>query len=172
MREPHRQTAEEVLAALHTNARSGLSRMEVERRLARYGRNELDAATPRSEWLKFFDQFTDVLVLLLIAAAAISAAIWLHERGTTLPYEALAIVAIVILNAVMGYTQEARAERAAAALQEMSAARSSVVRDGDRQSIPAVELVPGDIILIEEGGTVPADARLIQCAWATRSQRA
>lgn len=163
-REPHRQTAEEVLAALHADARSGLNRTEVERRLARYGRNELDVAAPRSEWLKFCDQFNDVLVLVLIAAGAISAAIWLHERGTALPYEALAIVAIVILNALMGYIQEARAERAAAALQEMSAARSSVIRDGVRQSIPAAELVPGDIILIAEGDTVPADARLLQCA--------
>lgn len=162
VREPHRQTVEEVLAALHTDAQSGLSQIEVKRRLADNGKNELDVATPRPEWLKFLDQFTDVLVLLLIVAAIISTAIWLYERDTTLPYEAIAIIAIVILNALMGYIQEARAERAAAALREMSAARSNVIRDGERQSIQAAELVPGDIVLIEEGDTIPADARLIQ----------
>jgi Ca2+-transporting ATPase len=160
--EPHRQTAEQVLAELQTQADSGLSQADAEQRLARYGRNELASAAPRSEWLKFFDQFTNVLVLLLIIAAAISAAIWLHERDTALPYEALAIAAIVILNALMGYIQEARAERAAAALREMAAARSTVIRDGERQSVPAAEIVPGDVIVIAEGDTIPADARLIQ----------
>jgi Ca2+-transporting ATPase len=162
MCEPHRQKAEDVVAALHTDTRCGLSGMELARRLARYGRNELAATAPRPGWLKFLDQFTDVLVLLLIAAAIISAAIWLHERDTALPYEAIAIIAIVVLNALMGYIQEARAERAAAALREMSAARSNVIRDGERQSIPAAELVPGDIIVVAEGDTIPADARLIE----------
>jgi Ca2+-transporting ATPase len=162
--DPHRQTVVEVLAGLHTDAKCGLSGAEVARRLARYGRNELAATVPRPEWLKFLDQFADVLVLLLIAAATISVAIWLHERETALPYEAIAIIAIVMLNALMGYIQEARAERAAAALREMSAARSYVIRDGERQGIPAAELVPGDIIVVAEGDTVPADARLIESA--------
>ncbi|MFG1304740.1 cation-translocating P-type ATPase [Xanthobacter autotrophicus] len=159
---PYRQPPETVLAALATDPRSGLAQAEAERRLAQHGRNVLETAPPRPQWLKFFDQFTDVLVLLLIVAAAISAAIWLHERDTALPYEAFAIFAIVILNAVMGYVQEARAERAAAALRQLSAMRASVVRDGERCSIPAAELVPGDIIHIAEGDTVPADARLIE----------
>ncbi|WP_454624407.1 cation-translocating P-type ATPase [Bradyrhizobium cenepequi] len=162
MHEAHRQTAAETVAALHTDARRGLSSAEAERRLARDGRNELDAVPPRPEWLKFLDQFTDVLVLLLIAAAIISVAIWLNERDTALPYEAIAILAIVLLNALMGYIQEARAERAAAALREMSAAHANVVRDGARRNIPAAELVPGDIIIIAEGDTIPADARLIE----------
>jgi len=160
--EPYRQSAEEVIAALKTQPLSGLSPAEAARRLAHYGRNELDAAPPRPQWLKFLDQFTDVLVLLLLAAAMISAVIWLQERDTALPYEALAIFAIVILNALMGYVQEARAERAAAALRQLSATHSSVIRDGDRRSIPAAELVPGDIVLITEGDTIPADARLIE----------
>ena len=160
--EPYRQTAEEVVAALKTQPQSGLSLTEAARRLEHYGRNELDAVPPRPQWLKFLDQFTDVLVLLLLAAAMISAVIWLQERDTTLPYEALAIFAIVILNALMGYIQEARAERAAAALRQMSATHSSVIRDGDRRSIPAAELVPGDIVFIAEGDTIPADARLIE----------
>jgi len=162
--EPYRQSAEEVIAALKTQPMYGLGSTEAARRLAHYGRNELDAAPPRPQWLKFLDQFTDVLVLLLLAAAMISAVIWLQERDTALPYEALAIFAIVLLNALMGYIQEARAERAAAALRQLSATHSSVIRDGDRRSIPAAELVPGDIVLIAEGDTIPADARLIESA--------
>ncbi|MDX3966312.1 MAG: cation-translocating P-type ATPase [Bradyrhizobium sp.] len=160
--EPYRQTVEQVIAALKTQPRSGLSPTEAARRLTHYGRNELDAVPPRPQWLKFLDQFTDVLVLLLLAAAMISAVIWLQERDTALPYEALAIFAIVILNALMGYIQEARAERAAAALRQLSATHSNVIRDGDRQSILAAELVPGDIVLITQGDTIPADARLIE----------
>jgi Ca2+-transporting ATPase len=159
--EPHRKSAEEVLTALRTDADRGLTEAEAERRLARIGANELDSAEPRPEWRKFLDQFLDILVLLLIAAAGISAAIWLHERGTAAPYEAIAIMAIVILNGVMGYIQEARAERAVAALRAMTAAHANVVRDGKRRSLPTTTLVPGDIVVIAEGDTVPADARLI-----------
>ena len=93
---------------------------------------------------------------------SISAGLWLYERDSALPYEAIAIFAVVLLNAIMGYVQESRAEQAVAALRQMSAAHANVIRDGERQSIPAAEVVPGDIILIEEGDTVPADARLIQ----------
>jgi Ca2+-transporting ATPase len=103
-----------------------------------------------------------VLVILLIIAASVSAGLWLYERDFALPYEAIAIFAIVLLNALMGYFQQARAERAVAALHRMSAAHANVIRDGGRQSVPAIELVPGDIILVEEGDTVSADARVIQ----------
>jgi len=88
--------------------------------------------------------------------------LWLLERDSALPYEAIAILAVVVLNALMGYIQQSRAERAVAALRQMSAARASVIRGGVRQSIAAAEVVPGDVLLIEEGDTVPADARLIQ----------
>lgn len=159
---PYRQQTEAVCAALATDARSGLGAAEAKRRLAQHGPNELDSAPPRPQWLKLLAQFSNVLVLLLLAAAAISALIWLNERETPLPYEALAIFAIVILNALMGYVQEARAERAAAALRQLSALHSNVIRAGEQQSIPAADLVPGDIILIAEGDTIPADARLLQ----------
>ncbi|MGH8067633.1 MAG: cation-translocating P-type ATPase, partial [Candidatus Entotheonellia bacterium] len=95
-------------------------------------------------------------------ATLISAALWLYERESALPYEAIAILAVVLLNAVMGYIQQSRAEQAVAALRQMSAAHANVVRGGERQSIPATEVVPGDLILIEAGDTVPADARLLQ----------
>jgi Ca2+-transporting ATPase len=103
-----------------------------------------------------------VLVILLLIATVISAALWLYERDSALPYEALAIFAVVLLNAIMGYIQQARAEEAVAARRQMSAAQASVMRDGRRQSIPATEVVPGDIVLIEEGDTIRADARLIE----------
>jgi Ca2+-transporting ATPase len=159
---PYRQPAEAVLAALGSDARRGLSEAEARARLERYGRNELTAEKRVPAWRKFLAQFQDALVALLLVAASISAVLWLLERESALPYEAIAILAVVLLNALMGYIQQARAEQALAALRSMSAARATVVRDGVRRSISAAELVPGDIILLEEGDTVPADARLIQ----------
>ncbi len=160
--EPHLETVEAVLAALGTDAERGLSAMEAKSRLARYGRNELTAEKPTPAWRKFLAQFMDVLVALLIVAALISAALWFIERDEALPYEAIAILAIVVLNAIMGYFQQTRAEQALAALSQMSAAHATVVRDGTRQRLPASDLIPGELILIEEGDTIPADARLIQ----------
>jgi Ca2+-transporting ATPase len=160
--EPHRLAADDVLQAMGATASSGLDDGEVERRRARHGSNELQAEASRPAWLKFVDQFTNILVVLLIVAAAISAGLWVYERQSALPYEAIAIFVIVILNALLGYVQEARAEKAVAALRRMSAAKATVIRGGERQSIAAADLVPGDIILIEEGDTVPADARVVQ----------
>jgi Ca2+-transporting ATPase len=160
--EAYQHSAEEVLVALDTEARRGLSDAEARARLERYGRNELTAEQPIPAWRKFLAQFHDVLVILLLIATGISAGLWLYERESALPYEAMAIFAVVLLNAIMGYMQQSRAEAAVAALRQMSAAHASVMRDGVRQSILATEVVPGDIILIEEGDTVPADARLLQ----------
>src|SRR5687768_9792402 len=157
----YRQTADAVLAALDTDAKRGLSLAEARSRLERHGRNELAAQAPVPLWRKLLAQFTDVLVILLIIAGTISAAIWWFERESSLPYEALAIFAIVLLNAVMGYMQEASAEASLAKLRAMSAAAATVLRDGERRRMAATELVPGDVILIEEGDTIPADARLI-----------
>jgi Ca2+-transporting ATPase len=149
-----------VLTALDTSAR-GLSEGVARTRLERFGRNELTAEKPVPAWRKFVAQFKDALVILLLLATAISAALWVVERESALPYEAIAILAVVLLNAVMGYVQESRAASAVAALRKMSADEAAVIRDGEWQSVPAAEIVPGDIILIEEGDTVPADARLI-----------
>ncbi|HSC14877.1 MAG TPA: cation-transporting P-type ATPase, partial [Gammaproteobacteria bacterium] len=160
----YRMSADAVVKAQATDAQLGLGAEEAQARLERYGRNELEAERPTPIWRKFLEQFNDVLVILLLIATAVSASLWLLERDATLPYEAIAIFAVVLLNAVMGYVQQARAEHAVAALREMSAARANVVRGGVRQSIPAAEVVPGDIIAVEEGDTVPADARLIRCA--------
>ena len=158
----YRRQVDEVLAALGADAQLGLSDAEAQARLESHGRNELTAEKPVPPWRKFLAQFQDVLVILLLIATSISAALWLYERESDLPYEAMAILAVVLLNAIMGYVQQSRAEEAVASLRQMSAAHANVVRGGERQSVPAVAVVPGDIILIEEGDTVPADARLIQ----------
>jgi Ca2+-transporting ATPase len=160
--DPYRQTAEAVLAELDADASSGLSTSEAEKRLARYGRNELTEEEPIPRWRKLLGQFTDVLTILLIGAGLVSAGLWLYERDQALPYEAMAIFAIVLLNALIGYIQQTRAEQAVAALQQMAAAQANVIRDGRRQRVAAAELVPGDIILIAEGDAIPGDARLIK----------
>jgi P-type Ca2+ transporter type 2C len=160
--EAYQQTLDEVLAALNTDPRLGLSQAEALGRREKFGRNELTAEKPVPAWKKFLAQFQDVLVILLLIATLISAGLWLYERESALPYEAMAIFAVVLLNAIMGHIQGSRAEQALAALRQMSAAHATVIRDGRRQSIPAAELVPGDIILIEEGDTIPADARVLQ----------
>ncbi|MGZ8455470.1 MAG: cation-translocating P-type ATPase [Gemmatirosa sp.] len=158
----YRERVEVVAVSLGTDPRRGLSDGEVSARLARHGRNELETESPVPAWRRFLAQFQDVLVLLLLAATAISAGLWAYERDAALPYEALAILAVVLLNATMGYLQESRAEAAVAALRAMSAAEATVVRAGERRRIRASELVPGDVILIEEGDTIPADARLVE----------
>jgi Ca2+-transporting ATPase len=152
----------DALEALGSDVRAGLSEDEARRRLGEHGRNELAARKPVPAWRKLVQQFADPLVLLLLVATAISAALWLIERDAALPYEAIAILAVVLLNAILGYVQEARAEQAVAALKRMSAAHANVMRGGARRSILAAEVVPGDILLIEEGDTIAADARVIQ----------
>jgi Ca2+-transporting ATPase len=161
-RAPHNLTAEEVVAGLRTDVRGGLTQSDARARLEQYGPNELRAHAPIPAWRKFLSQFQDVLVVLLLVATAVSAVLWLIERDAAAPYEAIAILSVVVLNAVMGYVQQARAEQAVAALRQMSAAKAHVIRDGERVSIAAMQLVPGDIILVEEGDTVPADARIVQ----------
>src|SRR5215218_6591037 len=158
----YQQTTGEVVAGLESDARQGLSAGEARTRLERYGPNELETERPVPAWRRFLAQFQDTLVVLLLVATAISVGLWAYERDSALPYEGLAIFAIVLLNGVLGYVQESRAERAVAALRAMSAAEASVVRDGERRSIPAAELVPGDVIVVEEGDTIPADARMVE----------
>jgi Ca2+-transporting ATPase len=127
-RSPFQQPVDEVLAAFETEAQKGLSERGVRARLERYGRNELAAEKPVPLWKKFLAQFQDALVILLLIATLISAVLWLYERDSTLPYEAMAIFAVVLLNAIMGYLQQSRAEEAVAALRQMSAAQANVIR--------------------------------------------
>jgi Ca2+-transporting ATPase len=163
-RTDYRQHVSDVVATLGADLRRGLSESQAHSRLDQYGHNELAAEQPPPRWRRFLAQFQDVLVLLLLAATAVSAALWVVERDAALPYEAIAILAVVLLNAAMGYVQESRAEAAVTALRAMSAAHATVIRDGVRRQIAAADVVPGDLILIEEGDTIPADARLIESA--------
>jgi P-type Ca2+ transporter type 2C len=158
----YQRPIDDVLTAYGADGQRGLSAEEARKRLDAHGKNELASEKPVPEWRKFLAQFQDVLVILLLIATLISAGLWLYERQSALPYEAMAIFAVVLLNAIIGYVQQSRAEEAVAALRKMSAADANVIRDGAQQSVAASELVPGDIVLIEEGDTVPADARLIQ----------
>ncbi|WP_299361736.1 cation-translocating P-type ATPase [uncultured Paracoccus sp.] len=162
--DPYRRAADDVLRDLGVIPETGLTAAEADARLATSGRNTLATRPPVPGWRRFLGQFTDRLVLLLIAAATVSLVLWLIERTSALPYEALAILAIVLFNAVMSHVQQARAEQSLEALSRMAAPRASVLRDGTRQAVPADHVVPGDIILIEEGDTIPADARLIDAA--------
>ena len=158
----YRMTAEEVVAELGSDPRHGLSGQDAGARLRQYGPNELETEKPEPAWRRFLAQFQDVLIILLLVATAISVGLWVYERDSALPYEGMTIFAIVLLNGILGHVQETRAEQAVAALRAMSANEATVLRDGERRSVPATELVPGDIILVEEGDTIPADARLIE----------
>lgn len=169
---PYRQSVEEVASALGTDLDRGLSAAEAAARLQRFGRNELASAPPVPAWKRFLAQFKDLLVILLLIATAISVAFWVIERETLLPYEAIAIFTVVLLNATLGFIQEARAEAAVAALEAISADEALAVRGGERRRLPAAELVPGDLILLEEGDTVPADARAVESVALQTSEAA
>ncbi len=138
----YRISADQALETLASSPRSGLSHREARARLETYGRNELISKPPIPAWRKFLAQFTDVLVLLLIAAAAVSAMLWFYERDAPLPYEALAIAAIVLLNAILGFVQQARAEKALAALQEMQQPEPMLFGRGSGRASRRANLCP------------------------------
>ena len=161
LKNAYQQSVQAVITALNSDMACGLTTQDAQQRLAQSGPNQLEAEAPTPAWRKFLAQFQDVLVILLLIAAAISVGVWFYERAEPLPYEGLVIFAIVLLNGLLGYVQEARAEKSVAALQDMTAAEATILRDGQPQRTAAANLVPGDIILIEEGDTIPADGRLI-----------
>jgi len=163
---PHREPAESVVAVLGSDATGGLSSAEAARRLGECGPNQLKSAPETPWWQRLAEQFQNFLVIILLVATVISAIEWLLQdpRESALPYEAIVILAIVVLNAMLGYFQEARAERSVRALMALAAPESTVIRDGERQRIPAHDIVPGDIVLIEAGDKIPADARIIESA--------
>jgi len=159
---PYRRTAAAVIDGLGGDGQRGLPVEELPARLARHGRNELPAEPPVPAWRRFLSHFTDVLTVLLLVATAVSLAAWWIERDSAVPYEALTIVAIVLLNGVLGFVQESRAEQAVAALRAMSAPTARVLRAGQQVMVPTAEVVPGDLLLLEEGDRIPADARVLQ----------
>ncbi|WOQ17798.1 cation-translocating P-type ATPase [Raineyella sp. W15-4] len=159
--DPTLRPAAAIAAALRVDPEQGLSDAEAADRLATYGPNELRSTPPEPGWHRLLRQFQDPLVYLLLVAVAISVLAWLVEGATGVPVDALVIVTILLVNAVIGFVQERRAVDAVAALRTMTAARSEVLRDGRRQTVPSADLVPGDVLLLSEGDTVGADARLL-----------
>lgn len=150
----HAQPPEHCLAQLASNPGAGLNNEEVTRRLAEHGTNRLAEKSSRPVWLKFLDQFKSLLVLILIGAAVLAGAIGDFK-------DAIVIAIVVLLNACLGFFQEHRAEAALAALKNMLAPTARVRRAGEVQQIDAVDLVPGDILLLEAGDRIPADARVL-----------
>lgn len=161
-----------VLGLLGTDPDRGLTVQEAARRLAETGPNEIAAEPPVPSWRKLVEQFRDPLIYLLFAAIVISLVAWAVEGASGWPFDALVIAAIVVLNAVLGYVQQARAEHAVEALQRLSATAATVVRDGVQQRVPTRELVPGDLLVLAEGDTVAADARLVSAATLRVSEAA
>ncbi|MBE3582713.1 MAG: cation-translocating P-type ATPase [Limnochordaceae bacterium] len=147
--------ADEVVAALGSDLQRGLTPDQAQERLAKYGPNALQEPVRRTKLQMFVDQLKEILVLILIGAAMISGVLgeWT---------DVVVILLIVVLNAILGVMQESRAEEALAALKKMSAPKARVIRNGQIQEIPARELVPGDLVRLETGDFVPADARLIE----------
>jgi len=154
MQQWHQMSIEAALEALQTSSQ-GLPAAEARRRLAEHGPNILVEQQRRTVLGMFLGQFTDVMILILIAAAAVSGLI--GELQDT-----FAIVAIVVLNGVVGFVQEYRADRAMEALRDMAAHTATVVRDGQITAVPSAEIVPGDLAVLEAGGIVPADLRLLE----------
>ena len=160
----HALSTEEVLRELDGSAQSGLSAAEAAERLRRHGPNQLRAAKKKTLAQRFLEQFKDVMILILIAAAVISFVVALRGDDAKEFFEPVLILAIVVLNACMGVLQESRAEKAMDALKSLSAPHARVLRGGQEQVVDAKDLVPGDVILVEAGDFIPADARLIESA--------
>ena len=169
---PWQERASEVAAALEVDVRVGLSSTEAGNRLLRSGPNRLDAADVVPRWRKLVAQFADPLVYLLLLPAAISFVAWLVEDTSEVPFDVVVIVMIVMLNGMLGYVQESRAEEAVAALQRVTAATANVMRDGSAVRIPTAAVVPGDVLVIAEGDAIAADARLVETASLTVAEAA
>lgn len=157
-------TKDEVLKAFSADPERGLSTHKAAELQAKYGANKLQEKKKKSNFQRFLDQFKDAMIIILIVAAIVSFGVICAEKNWSELFEPALILLIVILNAIMGVYQEGKAEKALDALKNMSAPHARVIRDGEEMIIDASELVPGDIIKLEAGDFVPADARLLQSA--------
>lgn len=158
----HLLEVEPLARQLQTDIKTGLTSDEAQMRLTRDGPNELVTQPPVPVWKHFWAQFQDPLVYLLLAAVAITLGIWLLGDRSEWPIDAVVIVAIMLINAVLGFLQETRSQRAAEALAKLSETTSAVIRDGVLARIPSSQLVVGDLLVLAEGDSVGADARLVQ----------
>ena len=163
----HNQTKENVLTLLNTT-NTGLSNEEAKNRIAANGKNKLKEAQKDSNLKRFFKQLLEPMTVILIVAAAISAGVEIYNGINSghwaFPTDVIIILAVVIINAILGVLQESKAEKAIEALQEIAAATSKVIRDGKQITVKSEDLAIGDIIVLEAGDAVPADARIIECA--------
>ena len=151
----------EVVKRLNTDLNTGLSKKQVEKIREKVGENKLTENKKESLFVKFIKQFNDFMIIILIIAAAIST-VMAYVEGTGDYLDSIIIIFIVVLNAIMGVVQEAKAEKSLEALKKMSAPTAKVKRDGVIKVIPSTEIVPGDYIIIETGSYIPADSRLIK----------
>ena len=158
----HNAPTEELLRHYGSNPSTGLTQEQAERAKTQYGANKLAEGKKKTNLQRFFAQFKDVMIIILLIAAAVSFGIACTTGETSEFFEPVLILLIVVLNAVMGMLQESKAEKALDALKDLSAPHARVLRDGKEQVIDASELVPGDIIHLEAGDFVPADARLLE----------
>jgi len=160
-------TTDEVIKAVDSNI-DGLSSSEASKRLAINGKNKLIESKKESMFHRFLKQLCEPMTIILLVAAAISAGVeiyeGIHSGHMGFPSDVVIILAVVLINSILGVLQESKAEKAIEALQEMSKAQSKVIRDGKQIFIPSEELVIGDVIVLEAGDAVPADARIIECA--------
>ncbi|MDB5696118.1 MAG: haloacid dehalogenase [Sphingomonas bacterium] len=153
-----------IASALDVEPTTGLSSTEAARRLEEHGPNELRATQATPTWRRVLAQFQSPLIYLLLGAVAVAFAAWLIEGREGWPVDAVVIAAVIVLNAALGFVQESKAADAVAALARMTTVTASVLRDGERGRIDSSALVPGDVLLLEEGDAVGADARLFAAA--------
>lgn len=158
----HTLEADKALEVLQSDRQSGLTEQQVAKRLEQYGPNELTESAGRNPLNILLDQFTNIMLLMLIAVAVVSGI--LDIRSQTFPKDAIAIFAIVILNGILGYVQESRAEKALAALKRLASPKVRTIRDGRIAEVSSKELVPGDVMLLEAGVQIAADGRLLESA--------
>ena len=160
----HNQSRSQVVETLKSDIAMGLTQGEAQQRLSQYGENKLREKPKKTNFQRFLDQFKDAMILILLIAAAISFTVAIVEGNPKEFFEPVLILLIVFINAILGVFQESKAEKALDALKNMSAPHARVIRDGKEMLISSSELVPGDIIRLEAGDFIPADARLLQSA--------
>ena len=161
------ESLDKVTKELHTDLEAGLSSDQAAALLKEHGPNKLNEKPPRSFFQRFLDQMKDVMVIILIIAAAVSLGLSVYHAATGAQadwIEPIVIILIVVVNGLLGVIQESKAEAALEALKNMSAPSARAIRDGRLQTVKSTELVPGDIVEVEAGDLIPADCRLLEAA--------
>ena len=158
----HTKSAKETEKDLKTSIKNGLTDKEIKERKEKYGVNKLNEKKKTNIFIRFIQQFNDFMIIILIIASIVSAGVS-YMQGENDYFDSIIIIAIVVLNAIMGLVQEARAEKSIESLKKLTPQIAKVIRNGKQQEINAEELVPGDIIELSDGNYVPADCRIIEC---------